>query len=247
MHDKATWLANWLANLLNKYLPGPGKLTLKLLGLPPEPTPWASFMVMELLVVLIIIVLFAFLRRRLSVDHPGKLQQTFELLEEFVRGQAEESVGHDGPRYMGFFGTVFIFILFCNLIGSIPGFESPTMIPAVPAGCALAVFCYYNLMGFREQGFGKYLAHFAGPMPWLAPLMVPIELISHMARPLSLTIRLYANMFAGEQVTLVFLGLTYFAIPVLFMGLHIFVSVLQAYIFMLLAMMYVGGAVAHEH
>jgi F-type H+-transporting ATPase subunit a len=84
-------------------------------------------------------------------------------------------------------------------------------------------------------------------MPWLAPLMVPIELISHMARPLSLTIRLYANMFAGEQVTLVFLGLTYFAIPVLFMGLHIFVSVLQAYIFMLLAMMYVGGAVAHEH
>jgi F-type H+-transporting ATPase subunit a len=102
-------------------------------------------------------------------------------------------------------------------------------------------------MGFRAQGVGKYLAQFAGPMLVLAPLMIPIEIISHMARPLSLTIRLYANMFAGERVTLVFLQLTYLAIPVLFMGLHVFVAILQAYIFMLLTMIYVGGAVAHEH
>jgi F-type H+-transporting ATPase subunit a len=237
----------WLAELCNDYLPGLGNIPLKLLGLPAEPRPWRGFMVMQLLVALIIIVLFAFLRRRLSVDQPGKLQHIFELVEEFVRGQAEESVGHDGPSYLGFFGTLFIFILFCNLIGIIPGFESPTMIPAVPAGCAIAVFCYYNLMGFRAQGVAKYLAHFAGPMLILAPLMIPIELISHMARPLSLTIRLYANMFAGERVTLVFLGLTYFGVPVLFMGLHVFVAVLQAYIFMLLTMIYVGGAVAHEH
>jgi F-type H+-transporting ATPase subunit a len=102
-------------------------------------------------------------------------------------------------------------------------------------------------MGFREQGVGKYLAHFAGPIWWLAPLMVPIELVSHMARPLSLTIRLFANMYAGEQVTMVFLSLTYFAVPVIFMGLHVFVSLLQAYIFMLLTMIYVSGAVSHEH
>jgi F-type H+-transporting ATPase subunit a len=237
----------WLAKEFNDHLPGLGNFTLKLLGIPAEPRPWANFMVMELLVVLIIIVLFAFLRQRLSVDKPGKLQQSFELIEEFVRGQSEESVGHDGPHYMGFFGTIFIFILFCNLIGIIPGFESPTIAPSVPAGCAIAVFCYYNIQGFREQGFGKYLVHFAGPMPVLAPLMVPIELISHMARPLSLTIRLYANMFAGEQVTLQFIALTYLGIPALFMGLHVFVSFLQAYIFMLLTMIYVGGAVAHEH
>jgi F-type H+-transporting ATPase subunit a len=237
----------WLAELCNNYLPGLGNIPLKLLGLPAEPRPWRGFMVMQLLVAFIIIVLFAFLRRRLSVDRPGKLQHTFELVEEFVRGQAEESVGHDGASYLGFFGTLFIFILFCNLIGIIPGFESPTMIPAVPAGCAIAVFCYYNLMGFRAQGVGKYLAQFAGPMLVLAPLMIPIEIISHMARPLSLTIRLYANMFAGERVTLVFLQLTYFAIPVLFMGLHVFVAILQAYIFMLLTMIYVGGAVSHEH
>jgi F-type H+-transporting ATPase subunit a len=94
---------------------------------------------------------------------------------------------------------------------------------------------------------GPYLAHFAGPMPLLAPIMIPIEIISHLARPLSLTIRLYANMFAGEMVTLTFLSLTYLVIPAVFMGLHVFVALLQAYIFMLLTMIYVGGAVAHEH
>jgi F-type H+-transporting ATPase subunit a len=102
-------------------------------------------------------------------------------------------------------------------------------------------------MGVREQGAGRYLAHFAGPMPWLAPLMVPIEFISHLARPLSLSIRLFANMFAGEKVTLTFLALTYLVFPAVFMGLHVFVAFLQAFIFMLLTIIYVSGAVAHEH
>src|ERR1700722_11160006 len=96
----------WLAKLFNDYLPGVGNLTLKLLGQPTEPRPWAGFMVMELLVVLVIVVLFAFLRRRLSLDQSAKLQHIFELIEEFVRGQSEESVGHDCPRYLGFFGTI---------------------------------------------------------------------------------------------------------------------------------------------
>jgi len=237
----------WLAKLFNDYLPGVGNAFLKLVGMPAQPRPWEGFIVMELLVALILILLFAFLRPRLSMDRPGKLQQTFELLYNFVHGESEDAVGHGGAKYLPYFGTLFLFILLCNLIGIIPGFVSPTMNPSVPAGCAVATFCYYNLMGLREQGVGKYLAHFAGPMPFLAPLMVPIELISHMARPLSLTVRLFANMYAGEQVTVVFLGLTYFAVPAIFMGLHVFVSLLQAYIFMLLTMMYVSGAVSHEH
>src|SRR5450755_1509033 len=237
----------FLAKLFNDNLPGLGNTVLRLLGLPAEPRPWANFMVMEILVALIVILLFAFLRTRLSVDQPGKLQLTFEAIYSFVSGEAHNAIGHGASKYLPFFGTVFLFILFCNLIGIVPGFESPTMAPSVPAGCAISTFCYYNLMGFREQGFGKYLAHFAGPMPFLAPLMVPIELISHMARPLSLTVRLYANMYAGEKVTLVFLSLTYFAVPAIFMGLHVFVSLLQAYIFMLLTMMYVSGAVSHDH
>jgi F-type H+-transporting ATPase subunit a len=202
---------------------------------------------MQIVVAAIIIVLFALLRPRLSSDHPGKLQHTFELVYDFLREQSDEQVGHDGHKYVAYFGTIFIFILFSNLIGVIPGMEAPTMVPSVPAGCALATFFYYNIVGVQANGIVKYLAHFAGPMPLLAPLMIPIELVSHLARPLSLTIRLFANMYAGEQVTMVFLKLTFLFVPAIFMGLHVFVSFLQAYIFMLLTMMYVAGAVSHEH
>jgi F-type H+-transporting ATPase subunit a len=237
----------WLTSLFNNYIPGVGNFFLRLVGLPTEPRPWVGYMVMQILVAVIIILLFAFLRPRLSVDRPGALQHTFELIRNFIYSESQDAVGHDGGKYLTFFGTLFIFILICNLIGLIPGLETPTMRPPVPAGCAIATFCYYNLMGIEAHGILRYLARFAGPMWWLAPLMVPIELISHMARPLSLTVRLYANMYAGEQVTLVFLSLTYLVVPAVFMGLHVFVSLLQAYIFMLLTMMYVGGAVSHEH
>jgi F-type H+-transporting ATPase subunit a len=166
---------------------------------------------------------------------------------QFVKGQGETQMGHAVHHYLAFFGTLFLFILTSNLVGLVPGFESPTQTASVTAGCAVATFAYYNLAGVIAQGPLRYLAHFAGPLWWLAPLMFPIEIISHLARVLSLTVRLYANMFAGDQVTEVFLSLTKFAIPVVFMGLHIFVGVIQSYIFMLLAMVYVGGAVAHEH
>jgi len=237
----------WLARMANQYLPGVGNEILKLLHQPQAKHPFANFMVMEVLVMLVIIVLFAFLRPRLSVDRPGKLQHVMELMYDFVHSESEDAVGHGGARYLPFFATLFLFILISNLIGIIPGLESPTIDPSVPLGCAMAAFCYYNAVGVRELGIGKYLARFAGPMWYLAPLMVPIEVLSHLARPLSLTVRLYANMYAGEQVTLVFLGLTYFAVPAVFMGLHVFVSLLQAYIFMLLTMMYVSEAVSHEH
>ncbi len=238
----------WLTTLFNHHLAGLGNWLLALFGLHPERPrqPWANFIVMQLLVAAIIIVLFAVLRSRLSMDRPGKTQHIFEAIYTFLRGEASENIGHDGPKFVPFLGTLFIFILFSNLIGIIPGFESPTMNPSVPAGCALLVFLYYNFMGFKQQGVFSYLKHFAGPMPVLAPLMVPIELISHMARPLSLTIRLFANMLAGEKVTVVFLSLTYLVAPALFMGLHVFVSFLQAYIFVLLTMIYLSETVPHE-
>jgi F-type H+-transporting ATPase subunit a len=237
----------WTTALFNRFLAAPLDSFLNAIGRPAaDPArPWENWLTMEILVVAIILVLFAVLRSRLSVEHPGKLQLTFEAMYKFVTGQTDEAVDH-GRKYAPFFGALFVFILFMNLIGVIPGFESPTQTPAVPLGLAVAVFVYYHWMGFRAQGVGKYLVHFAGPMPALAPVMVPIELISHLARPLSLTVRLFANMFAGEQVTLTFLSLTFLFAPAIFMGLHVFVAFLQAYIFMLLAMIYVGGAVAHE-
>jgi len=238
----------WLTVLFNNYLADWGNWVLSLFNLHAEhpARPWTNFITMQILVAAIIIVLFAVLRPRLSMDRPGKTQHIFETIYTFLRGEASDSIGHEGPKFLPFLGTLFIFILFSNLIGIIPGFESPTMNPSVPAGCALLVFVFYNFMGFKQQGVFTYLKHFAGPMPLLAPLMVPIELISHMARPLSLTIRLFANMLAGEKVTVVFLGLTYLIAPAVFMGLHVFVSFLQAYIFVLLTMMYLSETVPHE-
>jgi F-type H+-transporting ATPase subunit a len=196
--------------------------------------------------VLFIVVLFGLLRSRLSVDRPGKLQHVMELTYEFVHASAEEVVGHDGPRYVAFFGTLFVFVLLMNLLGLVPGFESPTAYTMVPLGLAVVTFFFYHGTGLRANGAG-YFKQFLGPMLALAPLMIPIEVISHFARPLSLTIRLYANMFAGEKVYLTFLMLTKLIVPVAFIALHMFVAFLQAYIFMLLAMVYVGGAVSHEH
>jgi len=236
----------WITRIFNDYLAGLGNSALRLAGVPPQPRPWADFVVMQIVVVLLLMLVFAILRRRLSADRPGGLQHTFEMVYEFVLGQANDLVGHDGSRFVPYFGTIFIFILTCNLIGLIPAFASPTGNPSVTCGCAIATFLYYNLMGVQAHGF-KYILHFMGPKWWLAILMFPIEIVSHLARPLSLTIRLYANMFAGEQVTMVFLRMTYFLVPVVFMGLHVFVGVVQAYIFMLLTMSYVGGSVAHEH
>ncbi|MEO8597896.1 MAG: F0F1 ATP synthase subunit A [Candidatus Solibacter sp.] len=243
MHDTELFLTK----LFNDYLAGVGNTLTGIVGMAPQPRPWANFATMQILVALFIIVLFAILKPQLSVDRPGRLQHIFELIYDFLREQAHEQVGHGSKLYVPYFGTVFIFILFANLLGVIPGLESPTMVPSVPAGLAIATFFYYNAVGIQANGLFKYLAHFAGPMPALAPLMIPIEIVSHLARPLSLTIRLFANMYAGEQVTMVFLKLTFLLVPTVFMGLHIFVSFLQAYIFMLLTMMYVAGAVAHEH
>jgi len=238
----------WITRLFNDYLAAPANAILNLAGQQAHnpARPWVNFIAMEILVALIIVVLFAILRSSLSMDKPGKLQHVWEVIYDFLHGQTHEVIGHDGHKYLAFTGTLFIFILFGNLIGIIPTFESPTMFPAVTAGCAMAAFLYYNIIGVSAQGIGKYLKHFLGPIWWMAPIMVFSEIASHLARPMALTIRLYANMLAGEKVTLVFLGLTYLVMPAVFMGLHVFVSLLQAYVFAVLTMIYVSGAVAHE-
>ena len=239
----------WLTQLFNEHLAGFGNALLALFHQTAEnpKEPWADFIVMQVLVALIIMVLFAVVKGSLSVSTPGTVQHIFELIHSFIGGQAEDQVGHDGHKHVTIFETLFIFLLAANLIGVIPMFVSPTQVPYVPAGCAIVAFLYYNYIGIKKQGLGRYLKTFMGPIPVMAPLMIPIEVISHLARPLSLTIRLFANMYAGEQVTLVFLSLTYLVAPALFMGLHVFVSFLQAYIFVLLTMMYVAGAVSEEH
>lgn len=237
-----------ITKLFNDHLAGVGNAILHAVGQHAHNAerPWTNWITMQILVAILIIVVFAMLKPRLSMDRPGRMQHVFEAIYGFLRGESEGNIGHHGHNYVAFIGAIFFFVLFSNLIGIIPGFESPTMFPYVPAGLAIASFLYYNVQGIREQGAVAYLKHFGGPIWWMSPLMFPIELISNMARPLSLTIRLYANMYAGEQVTLLFLGLTYFIMPAVFMGLHVFVSFLQAYVFALMTMIYIGGAVAHD-
>jgi F-type H+-transporting ATPase subunit a len=237
----------WITNMFNRVFAGPANAVLNSLHAPAKDPghPWTDWMVCELVAVLLIVVVAARLRSRLSVRYPGKLQHLVEISYDFVHASSREVVGPAGEHYLSFFGTLFIFILVMNLMGLMPGLESPTMHPMVPLGLAVATFVFYHYAGVRQLGFG-YLKQFLGPFLWLAWLMLPIELISQFARPLSLTVRLFANMFAGEQVYLTFVLLTKLIIPVIFIGLHLFVGFLQAYIFMLLAMVYVGGAVTAQ-
>jgi F-type H+-transporting ATPase subunit a len=238
----------WFTEILNHLFATPVTSLLRTLHIGPKyPTaPIPNSFAMEVLVFAFLLVLFLLLRSRLSVDRPGALQHAFEGVEGFIQGQSEEIIGHHSEGYTAFLAVLALFILFCNLIGIVPGFESPTAVPIVPLGCAICAFIYYQSQGFKHGGIG-YLKHFLGPMPALAPLMLPIEIVSHLARVLSLTIRLFANMFAGDMVTLVFFSLVPIGFPIPFLGLHIGVSLLQTYIFVLLTTVYLQGAVSEEH
>jgi F-type H+-transporting ATPase subunit a len=238
----------WFTALLNQYLAGPANAVIELFGqhAHEHDKPWTNYNAMLLFVALIFLVLPWIVRAGLSLDKPGKFTQVIEMLFGFIRGQAKDIVGHDGGKYVYWFSTLFFFILVSNLVGIIPTLESPTMYAAVPLGVAMATFFYYNGAGIKAQGLVGHLKHFAGPIWWLAPFMFGLEIISHCIRPMSLTIRLFANMLAGEQITISFLSLTPYVVPVIFMGLHTFVSFLQAFIFMTLSMAYVGGVVAHD-
>src|SRR5262249_10701077 len=216
--------------------------------------PWQNWIVVELVVVAVLMIAAAMLRASLSVDNPGTLQHVFESVHGFIKDTVDQVGIHHGEQFVPYIGTIFIFILTMNLIGIIPAFESPTMSAWVPAGLAMVTFLYFNLMGFRANGIG-YLAQFAGPVRFPNPIaniaivlfMIPIETTSIFIRPLSLTVRLFGNMFAGEQVTTVFLSLTKLVVPVIFMGLHVFVALVQAYVFTLLTTIYIAQAVSHEH
>ena len=238
----------WVTALLNKYFAG---LVNAIFGVVhfhsshPQ-APITNYVAMQLVVFVFLVLVFILVRSRLSVENPGNLQHVFESLNSMIDQQGQEVIGHGYERYTNYLVTLGIFILTCNLIGLIPGFEAPTAIPSVPLGCAVVTWIYYHMHGIRENG-PAYIKNFLGPVWWLAPLMFVIEIASHFARILSLTVRLYANMFAGDMVTLVFFSLFPLAIPVVFMLLHVGVSFIQTYIFVLLATVYIGEAVAHEH
>jgi F-type H+-transporting ATPase subunit a len=197
-------------------------------------------------VVFILLAFFVAVRASFSVEKPGGMQHAVEAIEEFIAEQAHGVIGHGYERYLPYAIALGLFILLCNLLGLIPGFESPTASPAVPLGCALVTFFYYHFHGVRTQGF-HYVKQFIGPVIALSPLIFLIEVVSHFARILSLTVRLYANMFAGDMVTLAFFSLVPVLVPVLFLGLHLGVALVQTFIFVMLTLVYLGMAVSEEH
>jgi F-type H+-transporting ATPase subunit a len=239
----------FLTSFLNHYLAGPIDTVLALLHVTPHypQSPIPNSVAMELIVFVLLLAYFIAVRVSLSVENPGAVQHLAEMTHEFVSGQGEQIIGHGYEQFTNYLTVILLFILLSNLLGLLsPWLESPTASVAVPLGLALVTFVYYHYHGVRANGFG-YIKQFLGPVWWLYPLLFPIEIISHLARILSLTVRLYANMFAGDLLTLAFFSLVPIGVPLLFLGLHLGVAVIQAYVFMLLAAIYLSLAVAHEH
>jgi F-type H+-transporting ATPase subunit a len=173
------------------------------------------------------------------------LRNFFELILGFLAQLAEDIIGHHYKKYLPLLASCFIFILFMNLMGLIPGFLPPTQKMNITVGLALVIFLSTHYFGVRENGIA-YFKHFLGPVWWMAPIMLPIEIISHLARPMSLSLRLFGNITGDHAVVAGFMALIPILVPSIFLGLGLFVSFMQAFIFTVLSMIYISGAVTHE-
>ena len=266
---------NWFTVLLNKLFGNLALAALSALHITPKDSayPIPNYIAAALAVFLISVLFFLWLRPRISADRPGGTQQVMEMLLTNpmgvgIRDLLDENVGHGAREYLPMVGSISIFILFANAISLIPAFLSPTGHPSVPLACAILTFVYYNAVGLKHHGPLGYAKNFAGPVWWLAWLIFPVEIISHSARLLSLTVRLWANIFASELIYAIFLGLFMApaltigrthpiaglllgilpaTLPVAFMALHLFVAVVQAFVFTILPALYIGMATADEH
>jgi F-type H+-transporting ATPase subunit a len=235
MDHPFTWYSS-----LHPYLPYP----LSLLGEP-------NFTALVVMIVLVALA-YGFRRAVTRAKDPAipeerlSLRNVMELLVEIVVGLSDSIIGKKGRKYVPLFGSLFLFILLANFFGLIPGFTPPTSSFYSNLGMGLVVFVAYHYFGVREHGLG-YFKQFMGPVLFLAPLFLVIELFSHLFRPISLSIRLYGNMFGDHLVLEIFSNLTKIVIPVVFYILGSLVSVIQAAVFTILSVIYVAMAVSHEH
>ncbi|MCX5850404.1 MAG: F0F1 ATP synthase subunit A [Deltaproteobacteria bacterium] len=196
--------------------------------------------------VVVLLSLFSVLATRRMAVYPGKSQNVMEVIIGGIDSLLNEIMGHNGRQFFPLIATLGIFILTSNLLGIIPGFESPTANINTNAAMALVVFLSTHVVGVKNHGL-KYFKQFLGPVWWLTPLMLPIEVISHISRPLSLTFRLFGNIKGEDIVLLVVLFLVPFFVPLPVFLLMIFTSLVQTLVFMLLSMMYIAGAMEEGH
>jgi F-type H+-transporting ATPase subunit a len=200
---------------------------------------------MSLIIVLFCLLFFGYWKRKYNV-YPTIVQQVLEVYYRFIENLMRDVIGDSWKRFFPVIGTLGIFILLSNLMGLIPIFKSPTSSINVTFACAVTIFVYYHFQGIRHQGIVNYLKHFAGPVWWLAWLFIPVEIIGHFSRPLSLSVRLFGNIFGEDTIILILFMLAPFIVPLPLMCLAIFTSLVQTLVFVMLSCVYIAGAVAHE-
>lgn len=244
----------WLTQAVNALFGPVAAAILRALGRPvPAHNVIPDYLAMLLVITVALAAFALFVRSRLSVEHPGSLQVLLEGFVGMFNGLLDDFVGPAGRKYLPIVGSLFLLILICNLAGMVPGLMAPTSNVNVTLGCALTVWVLYHVEGIRAQGIVSYLKHFVvlpGAPGWMivfAPIILIIEGIAHLARALSLTIRLFGNIFGEELVILILATLVPFVVPLPMMALGLVTSTLQALIFAILTMVYLGGAVAVEH
>jgi len=241
----------WLTDVVNAVFGPIAAAILRAFGREvPHGNVIPDYLAMLLLITLVLTIFSLIVRSRLSVENPGRLQI---VLEDFVNGfhsLLDDFVGPKGRRYLPLIGSMFLLIWLSNLAGLVPGLMAPTSNLNVTLGCALTVWVFYHVQGVKEQGLVAYLKHFAvppGSPVAMAPLMLIIELISHVARVMSLTLRLFGNIFGEELVIIILASLVPFVVPLPMMFLGLLTGTLQALIFVILTMVYLGAAVTVEH
>ncbi len=183
---------------------------------------------------------------------PGPLQNLVEVTIEGFWSLLDQMIGKHGREFLPLVGSAGLFILTSNLLGNIPGFRPPTADWNTTVALAITVFIWYNYAGIRRHGFLNYLKHFCGPIWWLAPIMFPIEFIGHLARPISLSVRLFGNIFGEESVITILLSLNWLVMPYfiwlgIMLPLSLFTAAVQTFVFIMLTMVYIAGAVEEGH
>ena len=187
-----------------------------------------------------------YIPKQLIPDGYITITNIFEMMSEAVLKLMEDIMGPKAARHLPLIGSLFVYLLVANLIGVIPGLSSPTENINTNLACALVVFVYYNYVGIREHGLRRYLKHMAGPVIWLAPLLFTVEIVSHIVRPLSLSVRLMGNIAGDHLVLGIFSELMPLLLPIVFMALAIFISIMQAFVFTLLSIVYIHMAQGSE-
>ncbi len=231
MEHETSALYNWLHGFFDATF-GPGVIT--------------DQAVMAWFIVLASAIVFPLLSRGFSLYKPGVVQQMFEIGVASINTMCDAFIGHNGRKYAKVMGPIAFFIVASNLLAFFPGFQPPTSDLNTTVALGAISFLIYNFIGIRAQGW-HYAKQFIGDPVWLAPLMIPIEILSHLSRPLSLSIRLFGNIFAEHTLAGVFFMLLPIGLPVVFAPLGVFVSFMQTFVFVMLSMIYIAGALEHGH